>query len=266
MSILEAILLGIIQGLTEFLPISSSGHIELGKALLGVKGADDLTFTLLVHGATVLSIFVVFWKDIKELFISFFGFKWDENNQYTAKLALSCLPILYVGLFHEDDVNAFFSGNLVLVGACLIVTGLILLLTTLERSERREVTFKDALIIGVAQVIAILPGISRSGTTISTALALGVAKDKAARFSFLMILAPILGATLLKCKDLFEAEASTSISSNFLPYLFGFIAAFVSGVLACRLMLRLVQEGKIVYFSIYCFIIGLIAMMIGWMF
>ena len=261
MSIIEAIILGIVQGLTEFLPISSSGHIELGKAILGVESADDITFTLLVHAATALSILVVFWKDIKELFFSIFSFQWNENTQYSAKIALSMLPAAFVGLFFEDQLNELFDGEIILVGCCLIATGFILFLTQLERKHRRSVNFLDAIIIGLAQAVAILPGISRSGSTISTALALGIEKEKATRFSFLMVLGLIAGASILKLKDLGEATQDTT----FLPYLMGFLAAFVSGVLACTWMLNIVKRGKIVYFSAYCFLIGAIAIAFGFM-
>ena len=209
MSIIEAIILGIVQGLTEFLPISSSGHIELGKAILGVESADDITFTLLVHAATALSILVVFWKDIKELFFSIFSFQWNENTQYIAKIALSMLPAAFVGLFFEDQLNELFDGEIILVGCCLIATGFILFLTQLERKHRRSVNFLDAIIIGLAQAVAILPGISRSGSTISTALALGIEKEKATRFSFLMVLGLIAGASAA-VNRLFDQDKSQS--------------------------------------------------------
>ncbi len=265
MSIIEAIILGIVQGLTEFLPVSSSGHIELGKAILGVEGAGDLTFSVLLHGATVLSIIVIFRKDLAELFSSLFSFEWNENTQYIAKLALSMIPIGLVGVFFKDELEALFSGRVALVGCCLILTGGILFLTTLERKERKEVTFKDAIIIGLAQAVAVLPGISRSGSTISTALALGVAREKATRFSFLMVLAPILGATLMEFKDLLEVSGSSNVASGglLLPYTLGFIAAFISGLLACKWMIRLVNQGKVIYFAYYCFAVGAIAILFG---
>lgn len=263
MSIIEAIILGILQGLTEFLPVSSSGHIELGKALLGVEGADDATFTIIVHGATVLSIIVVFWKTIWELIQGLFRFQWDKETQYIAKLALSMLPVGLVGVFFEDQINALFEGRIVMVGCFLILTGVILFLTKLEKKETKEVGFKDALLIGIMQAIAILPGISRSGTTISTALALGISRESATRFSFLMVLAPILGATILKFKDLMDGSGIASQDIGLLPYIGGFVAAFVSGVIACNWMIALVNKGKILYFSIYCFLIGGIAIAYG---
>lgn len=265
MSLIEAIILGILQGLTEFLPVSSSGHIELGKALLNVQGADDATFTIIVHGATVLSIMVVFWKTIWELLQGLFRFQWDTETQYIVKLALSMVPVGLVGVFFEDEINALFEGRIVMVGCFLILTGGILFLTKLERKETKGVGFKDALIIGVMQAIAILPGISRSGTTISTALALGISREKATRFSFLMVLAPILGATILKAKDLMEVGGSATQDITAISYLAGFIAAFLSGVIACNWMIALVNKGKILYFSIYCFIIGAIAIGYGMM-
>lgn len=261
MSILEAILLGLIQGLTEFLPVSSSGHIELGKALLGTESADNLAFSVLVHGATVLSIIVVFYKDLWQLAKSPLSLQWDEDNQYLAKLALSTLPVVFVGLLFKDQIEALFSGRIAMVGICLILTGGILFLTKLERGEGKEVGFWDALLIGLGQMVAILPGISRSGTTISVALARGVAREKATRFSFLMVLVPILGATVLECKDLLSSP--TTHESNLLPFVAGFVAAFVSGLFACKLMINLVNRGKIIYFSAYCFAIGLIAIVVG---
>lgn len=261
MSIIEAIILGLVQGLTEFLPVSSSGHIELGKAVLGVEAAENLTFSVLVHGATVLSIMVVFFKEIVHLIRALFSFKWNEDTQYIALLALSAIPVFIVGVFFKDHVEALFDGNVIMVGVFLIMTGFILFLTRLERQEKKKVGVKEALIIGLSQAVAILPGISRSGTTISTALALGISRERATRFSFLMLLAPILGATLLEFKDL--AEVSSGQESMFIPYLAGFFAAFLSGLLACKWMISIVNKGKIIYFSAYCFLAGTIAILVG---
>jgi undecaprenyl-diphosphatase len=260
MSIIEAIILGIIQGFTEFLPVSSSGHIELGKALFNITGADNLTFTILVHGATVLSIFVVLRREIWQLISAVFRFKWNEETQYMAKIAISMIPVGLVGVFFEDEIAALFTGRVVMVGIFLICTGFILLLSRLDRGQNKKVGYNHAVIIGLAQAVAILPGISRSGTTIATALALGIAKPEATRFSFLMVLVPIMGATLLKAKDLGQQASS---SADLLPYVAGFLAAFISGWIACRWMLNIVQGGKIAYFSIYCFIIGIVAIVAG---
>ncbi len=259
MSIIEAIILGVVQGLTEFLPVSSSGHIELGKAVLGIDAAGDLTFSLLLHGATVLSIFVVFYKDILALIKGLFSFQWNEDTQYIVKLIISMIPVGLVGVFLKDELEAMFEGRIVLVGVFLIITAGLLMLSKLEKKEGKEVNFLNALLIGISQAVAVLPGISRSGATISTALALGVSREKAARFSFLMVLAPILGASLLEVKDLAQTDL------NWAPMAAGFIAAFLSGLLACNAMLALVKKGKIAYFAIYCLIIGAIAIGAGLM-
>jgi len=257
MSVLEALILGIVQGLTEFLPVSSSGHIELGKALLGTEAADDLLFTLIVHLATTLSILIVFRKDIWELFRNLFTFKWNEGNRYVSFILLSAVPIGVIGVLWKDEIEQLFEGRLLLVGCMLLVTGLMLLLSTLEREKPTGMTWWRAILIGLAQAIAIMPGISRSGMTISSALALGVSREEAARFSFLMVLLPIVGGSLLMLKDHWEEPATTQ--SENLPLLVGFIAAFLSGWLACQWMLRIVKKGKITWFSGYCFIVGTIA-------
>lgn len=261
MSIIEAIILGILQGFTEFLPVSSSGHIELGKAFFEISGANNLTFTILVHGATVLSTMIVLRSEIWKLLSAIFRFKWNEETQYLTKLALSMIPVGLVGVFFEDAIEELFTGRVVMVGFLLMGTGCILLLSRLDRGQNKQVGYKHALIVGLAQAVAILPGISRSGTTIATALALGVAKPEATRFSFLMVLAPIMGATLLKVKDLEQQAVS---SAEWMPYLAGFLAAFISGWIACRWMLNIVQGGKIAYFSVYCFIIGAVAIIAGY--
>lgn len=263
MTLFEAVLLGIVQGITEFLPISSDGHLELGKALLGVQDADNLLFTILVHGATVLSIIIIFRKDIIHLIRQLFTFQWNDDTRYIAKLLLSMIPVGIVGVFFEDEVASLFNGNVSLVGILLIINGIILLLSQVRLRNKTEqsVSFSDALLIGAAQSIAVLPGISRSTCTISSALMLGIEKGQAARFSLLMVIVPILGATLLKIKDLLESP--TSIENNALPYLVGFIAAFVTGLLACQWLVSIVKRGKIAYFAIYCFIVGAIALYLG---
>jgi undecaprenyl-diphosphatase len=263
MTLFEAVLLGIVQGITEFLPISSDGHLELGKAFLNIQDADNLLFTILVHGATVLSIIIIFRQDIIHLFRHLFSFQWNDDTRYIAKLLLSMIPIGIVGVFFEDKIAALFTGNVQLVGGLLIINGFILLLSQLRISQQKDrtVSFLDALLIGIAQCVAVLPGISRSTCTISTALVLGIEKKQAARFSLLMVIIPILGATLLKFKDFLEAPTSTQ--DNALPYLVGFIAAFATGLLACQWLVTIVQRGKIAYFAIYCFVIGAIAVYLG---
>lgn len=271
MEVIKAIILGIIQGLTEFLPVSSSGHIELGKVILNYDpGESSLLFTVVLHCATVLSTIVVFRKDILDIIKGLFRFKWNEETQFATKILISMIPVGIVGVLFEKQVEAFFNENILLVGLMLWFTGCLLYLTgyvekkqlakpqTVANNTKRDgkVQFSDALIIGVMQAVAVLPGISRSGSTIATGLLLGVDKARIARFSFLMVLPPILGATLLKLKDFMEApEASIDV----IPLAAGFVAAFVSGLIACLWMIELVKKGKLVYFAFYCFIVGAIA-------
>ncbi|TLX77050.1 undecaprenyl-diphosphate phosphatase [Labilibacter sediminis] len=262
MSWIEALILGIIQGLTEFLPVSSSGHLEIGKHLLGVVATDNLTFTVVVHGATVCSTIVVFRKDIARLLKGFFAFKWNEETQYIFKIAVSMIPIGIVGVFFKDYVEELFNTDkiIVLVGFMLLITATLLAFTYYAKSKDKEVSFKDAFIIGVAQTIAVLPGISRSGSTIATGLLLGNQRKAVARFSFLMVLIPILGENVLSLlKDDFSASGSIGV----LPLMVGFIGAFVSGLLACKVMINIVNKGKLIYFAIYCAVVGLIAVFFG---
>lgn len=258
MSIIEAIILGIVQGLTEFLPVSSSGHIELGTVLLGVQSKDNLLFSVVVHCATALSTIVVFRKDIAQLIMGLFKFQWNDEVEYISKIILSMVPVGLVGVFYKDQVEAFFGGDVLLVGFMLLLTATLLAMTYYARKQGGKVTYPKAFIIGMAQAIAILPGISRSGATIATALLIGVEKERAARFSFLMVLIPILGASLLELKDYLEAPAVAGGISG-IALLLGFIAAFTAGLLACQWMISIVKKGKLIYFAIYCFIVGIIA-------
>jgi len=256
MNIIEALILGIIQGLTEFLPVSSSGHIELGTVLLNVQSKDNLLFSIIVHGATALSTIVVFRKSIIEIIKELFQFKWNESTQFVLKIIISMIPVGIAGVFFEKQIESFFGGNVVFVASMLVITGVLLSFTYFSKSPTKEISFWKALVIGIAQAIAILPGISRSGATISTAIILGVDKEKATKFSFLMVLPPILGAMLLKIKDLFEQpELASNIDIPVLSV--GFIAAFIAGVLACTWMVNLVKKGKLIYFAIYCIVVGL---------
>jgi undecaprenyl-diphosphatase len=255
MSYLEALLLGLIQGLTEFLPVSSSGHLELGKAILGVEFEQSMTFTVVVHGATVLSTIIVFWRTIVNLFKDLFAFRWNESTRYIAMLLVSAIPVFIVGMFFKDQVEALFNGRILFVGIMLLVTATLLGFTFYAKSKDRSLNFRDAFIIGIAQSVAVLPGISRSGSTIATALLLGNKRKEAAQFSFLMVLLPILGANFL---DILEMDSS-AMSSSFGVLAVGFVAAFISGLLACSWMIKLVQRGKLIYFAIYCAIVGAIA-------
>ncbi len=252
MSLLEAIILGIIQGLTEFLPVSSSGHLELGKAILGIEATSDVTFTVVVHGATVLSTLVVFRDDILELIRGALQFRWNASTDYIAKLVIAAIPVVIVGLFFKEEIETLFSNNVLLVGSMLIVTGSLLAFTYYAPSSGEEVTRTKAFLIGVAQAIAVLPGISRSGSTIAVGLLLGVDKKKVARFSFLMVLIPIIGAN---AKDILDGGMAESTVSA-LPLALGFLTAFVSGVLACKWMIAIVTRGKLIHFAYYCFIVG----------
>lgn len=254
MTIIEAIILGLIQGLTEFLPVSSSGHIELGKAILGVEVKESIEFTVAVHAATVLSTLVVFRKDIINLFAGFFKFKMNVETQFVLKILLSTIPVLFVGIFLKDEVEKLFDGNLLIVGIMLVVTAILLTLSKyFQRTNTKPITYRDSFIIGIAQAIAVLPGLSRSGSTISTGLILGNNRDEVAKFSFLMVIIPILGAAFL---DLAKGEFGI-ISLQ--PIIAGFIAAFISGYVACSWMVKLVRKGNLIWFAVYCAIVGLIA-------
>lgn len=256
MSTLEALILGIIQGLSEFLPISSSGHLEIGKVLLGANTSESMMFTIVVHGATVLSTLVVFRKEITQLIIGLFQFKWNQETQYIAKIILSMIPVLVVGLFFEEQIEALFTGNLVLVGAMLLYTAVLLGFTFFKKSGHKTVGYIDAIIIGIAQAIAVVPGISRSGSTIATGLLLGNKKEEVSKFSFLMVLAPIIGANLLSLKD---ADLSADASISTISLIVGFVAAFIVGMLACRWMIKIVNRGKLIWFAVYCALVGITA-------
>jgi len=258
----DAAILGIVQGLTEFLPVSSSGHLELGKAILGDNSipSESLMFTVVLHVATALSTIVVFRKDILEIFQGLFRFKWNEETQFSLKIILSMIPAALVGFYFESELESLFGGDILLVGFMLIITALLLWLADRAKFTGKPVSFKNAFVIGVAQAIAILPGISRSGATISTSVLLGNDKSKAARFSFLMVVPLILGkiAKDVLSGDLAESTTETSILA------IGFIAAFISGIFACTWMITLVKKSKLSYFAIYCFIVGLIAIIFGY--
>ena len=256
MNILQAIILGIVQGLTEFLPVSSSGHLEIGEVLLGAHIKDSLAFTVVLHCATALSTIVVFRKEIAELFIGFFKFNMNDETSYVFKLLISMIPVGVVGIFFKDKIEALFAGNLLLVGSMLLLTALLLTLSYyVKHKSSRPISYLDSIIIGIAQGIAVLPGLSRSGSTIATGLILGNNKPDVARFSFLMVILPILGMTLLDIKG----GAFTSIQGEILPVIAGFITAFIIGYIACRWMVLLVKRGKLIWFAVYCAIVGIVA-------
>jgi len=259
MTWIEALVLGLIQGLTEFLPISSSGHLELGKAILNTPIEQSLLFTIVVHGATVLSIIVVFWKDIASLVSETLKFEWNDSSKYLLKILVSMIPILIVGVFFKEEVEGLFVGNLVLVGIMLLITAGLLTLAYFYNPSNKTITNKSAFLVGIAQAMAVMPGISRSGATISAGLLLGAKRNEITRFSFLMVLVPIIGANIL---DLSETNFS-SADFNYLPLLVGFLAAFISGLFACKWMIRIINQGKWIYFAFYCLTVGLIAIIFG---
>lgn len=260
MNWLEALLLGILQGLTEFLPVSSSGHLTIGQELfnLNTSAADNLLFTVTVHAATVLSTIVILWKEIEHLFKgTFFTTKWNDEKTYVAKILLSCIPVMIVGLFFKDQVENIFGSGLLVVGCCLLLTALLLTFAYYAKPRQKEsISYRDAFIIGLGQAIAVLPGLSRSGTTIATGLILGNKKESIAQFSFLMVLIPILGETFLNIIDIIKEPALLG-GIGFTPLLIGFLGAFLSGCLACKFMINLVKKGKLIYFAIYCAIVGI---------
>lgn len=258
MSEIEALILGIVQGLTEFLPVSSSGHLTIGSTLFGMSGEENLTFAIAVHTATVLSTIVVLRKEIFALLKGLFRFEWNEETQTVFKILLSMIPVGIVGLFFKDSVEEIFGSGLLIVGCMLLLTAALLAFSYYAKPRQKErISFSDAFIIGIAQACAVMPGLSRSGSTIATGLLLGDKKEQVAKFSFLMVIAPILGEALLDLmKGDFSAGAS-GISASALAT--GFAAAFLSGVVACRWMIELVKRGKLIYFAYYCVAAGLFA-------
>lgn len=257
--IIDAIILGVVQGVTEFLPVSSSGHLEIGKALLGFdgNGEESLMMTIILHAATALSTLIVFWKDVKEILLGIFNTKLNDQKHFALKVILSMIPAGLIGVFLLDKVEALFVGNLLLVGAALIITGLFLFVADRAKETSKEVSYMNAFIIGLAQAVAILPGISRSGATISTSVLLGIDKENSAKFSFLMVVPLILGKML---KDLLDGEFATQGQNN-LIYVAGFIAALITGIFACKWMISIVKNSQLKYFAYYCFVVGLISIL-----
>lgn len=257
MDIIEAIILGVIQGLTEFLPVSSSGHLELAKAILGDTSVpeESLTFTVVLHFATALSTLVIFRNEIIEICKGLFQFKWNDECKFSLKIIISMLPAVIVGLLFEKELESFFGGKIALVGCMLLLTALLLLLADKAKNTNKEVSISNAVLIGISQAIAMMPGISRSGATISASVLLGVDRTRAAKFSFLMVVPLIFGKI---GKDVLSGDLHFQ-SSEIVPITMGFIAAFLSGLLACNWMISLVKKSKLSYFSIYCTIVGGIA-------
>jgi undecaprenyl-diphosphatase len=261
-SLLEAILLGILQGISEFLPISSDGHLEIGKTVLGVQNADNLLFTIVVHVGTVLSSIVVFRKDIAQIAGSVLRFRNNEHTRYFGLLLASAIPVGIVGVFFKDEVESLFNGNLLIVGVCLLITATLLFMgQRMGRRNNEQPKLWSVLVMGVGQAVAVLPGLSRSGSTIAAGLLCGIQREAAARFSFLMVIMPILGAMLLDAKEVAENPAQ-ALAIGLMPLLVGFGVSFVVGYFACRFMLHYVRKGNLYIFVGYCTVVGLLCM--GW--
>ncbi len=257
MSWFEGVILGLIQGLTEFLPVSSSGHLAIAKALFGIE-TGDLAFEIAVHAATVLSVIVAFWSDIVALFKGLFKFKYNAETRYILMICLSMIPIFIVGVFFKDQVEAIFGGGLPVIGCALLVTALLLTLSQTIKSKEKDLSYGSALIIGLAQAVAVIPGLSRSGTTIATGLLCGVKRDQVTRFSFLMVLVPILGEAFLSLVGGDFAESSAGA----VPLLLGFVTAFASGLLACKMMIAMVKKASLGWFAAYCAIVGILCIVL----
>jgi undecaprenyl-diphosphatase len=257
----QALILGIVQGLTEYLPVSSSGHLTIGSALFGIDGEANLTFNIAVHVATVLSTCFILWKEIVWLFQDFFKFKWNEGTKYIVNIIISMIPVGIVGFLFKDQVEAIFGSGLLVVGICLLVTASLLAFSYWAKPRQRDhISPWHAFVIGIAQALAVLPGLSRSGSTIATGLLLGNSKEKLAQFSFLMVIPPVLGEALLDTLDVAKNGFSTAmdgISAGAL--IVGFIAAFITGCLACKWMINVVKKGKLIWFAVYCLIVGVLA-------
>ena len=285
MDTLDALILGIVQGLAEYLPISSSGHLEICREILGLNlsGADSLQFDVTLHVATVLSTLVILWKEFLPLCKSFFTFKRDQNTLYVWKILVSCIPVAIVGFCFKDTIETFFGQELTLVGYCLLATAALLSFSYFFRTKPleenrltgkvyrpRDITFIDAFVIGCAQAVAVLPGLSRSGTTIATGIIIGDKREQVAQFSFFMGVIPILGEALLDLKDMFAVDSIdaaagvTDTAIGIMPIIVGFLASFIVGCLACKWMLSLVKKGKLIWFAVYCVFAALLCLAKGY--
>lgn len=278
MDVIDSLILGLVQGLSEYLPISSSGHLEICQDLLGLNmtGADSMQYDVALHVATVLSTIVILWHEFSGMCRSFFTLRRDENTSLVCKILVSCIPVGIVGICFKDQVEGFFGANLAVVGISLCVTALLLSFAYFTRtlpsirrrgvrdsmSSGRPIGYLDALVIGCAQAVAVIPGLSRSGTTIATGILLGNRRDKVAKFSFLMVIIPILGQGLLDVyKGISTGDIAGGVSLGALAA--GFLAAFVSGCIACKWMIELVKRGRLVWFALYCLIVGALCLVLG---
>ena len=255
----EALILGLVQGLTEYLPVSSSGHLAIGQALFGMNdGADNLMFTVAVHVATILSTIVILWSEIDWILKGLFKFKLNDETKYVLNIIVSMIPVGVVGLLFKDQVEEIFGSGLLVVGCCLLITAALLTFSYYAKPRQKEhISMKDAFIIGLAQAVAVFPGVSRSGSTIATGLMLGNKKESLAQFSFLMVIPPILGEALLDVMKMVKGEDVMG-GIDTLPLVVGFVAAFLAGCVACKWMINIVKRGKLIYFGIYCAIVGVV--------
>ena len=260
---IEALILGLVQGLTEYLPVSSSGHLAIGSYIFGIEGEENLAFTVAVHVATVLSTLVILWKEIDWIFRGLFKCEMNAETKYVLNIVVSMIPVGIVGVFFKDYVEEVFGSGLVIVGCMLLLTAALLTFSYIAKPRKKEkISLRDAFIIGLAQACAVMPGLSRSGSTIATGLLLGNKKESLAQFSFLMVIPPILGEALLDAvKGLKGEEAFGGI--DMMPLAIGFIAAFVSGCIACKWMINIVKKGKLIYFGIYCAIAGVLTLILS---
>ena len=268
----QALVLGIVQGLTEFLPVSSSGHLVLMRNLIGADGEGFLDFTVAVHFATVMSTIVVFRKEILALLKGLFKFRYNDETDYVCKILVSMIPVGVVGLFFKDRVEALFGTGVTVVGVCLLITAVLLLLSDVltavvryENNYRNGISYWQALLVGIGQAFAVAPGLSRSGTTIATGLISGVKRDKMAQFSFLMVLIPIIGEQLLDCMDLVLSPAESAGASfvGVVPIVIGVVSAFLCGLFACRVMVSLVRKARMKWFALYCAVVGIAVLAVG---
>ncbi|MCI7046000.1 MAG: undecaprenyl-diphosphate phosphatase [Prevotella sp.] len=255
---LQALILGLVQGLTEYLPVSSSGHLAIGSYLFGIEGEENLAFTVAVHVATVLSTLVILWKEIDWIFRGLFKMQLNDETRYVINIIISMIPVGIVGVFFKDTVENIFGSGLLIVGCMLLLTAILLTFSYYAKPRQKEkISLRDAFIIGIAQACAVMPGLSRSGSTIATGLLLGNKKEKLAQFSFLMVIPPILGEALLDILKAVKGEEPFG-GIDTMPLIIGFLAAFISGCLACQWMINVVKKGKLIYFGIYCAIAGAI--------
>ncbi|MBQ7870159.1 MAG: undecaprenyl-diphosphate phosphatase [Prevotella sp.] len=263
MSWFEALILGLVQGLTEYLPVSSSGHLTIGAALFDLDGADNLTFTVLVHVATVMSTLVVLWSEIDWIVRGLFKFRLNDETRYALNIAVSMIPIGIVGVFFKDTVEKIFGSGLLVVGCMLLVTAALLTFSYYAKPRQKDkISLRDAFIIGLAQACAVMPGLSRSGSTIATGLLLGNRKENLAQFSFLMVIPPILGEALLDVLKAVKGEEAFG-GIDTLPLVVGFVAAFISGCVACKWMINIVKRGKLIYFGVYCAVAGAVTIVMS---